>query len=210
MAMYKTYRTKYFQTLLIAILFIYGPTITAQTANTNPKDLISGGIVLHADSYGHYRGTVLINNHPFPFMIDTGATSVAIPKNMASTAQLPLGDSIQLNTANGIANGYSTRIPSLKIGAAQITNLEATIAPDLDEVLIGMNALKYFRMTQGLKTLTLIALKPDELAEVGGAVALPSKPLKETKPHSTMTPKSTWEKTVTCDNDGLNCKTSYK
>ncbi|MGZ5056171.1 MAG: hypothetical protein ACXWAT_14695 [Methylobacter sp.] len=56
-----TYRTKYLQTLFIAILYIYGPTITAQTANTNPKDLISGGIVLHADSYGHYRGTVLIN-----------------------------------------------------------------------------------------------------------------------------------------------------
>jgi aspartyl protease family protein len=210
MAMYKTYRKKYFQTLLIAIFFIYGPAITAQTANTNPKDLISGGIVLHADSHGHYRGTVLINNHPFPFMIDTGATNVAIPKHMASTAQLPFGASVQLNTANGIANGYSTRIPSLKIGAAHISNLEATIAPDLDEVLIGMNALKYFRMTQGLKTLTLIALNPDELAEVGGAVALPSKPLQESKPHSTMTPKTTWEKTVTCDNDGLNCKTSYK
>lgn len=210
MATHQRFRIQFIQVFFIVFFIFYGPVTTAQTTNTNPRDLVSGGIILHADNYGHYRGTVLINDHPFPFMIDTGATNVAIPQKMASTAQLPLGASVQLNTANGIAKGYSTRIPSLRIGAAHITNLEATIAPDLDEVLIGMNALKYFRMTQGLKTLTLIALKPDEIAEVGGAVALPSKSLSEPKPHSTMTPKTTWEKTVTCDKDGTNCKTSYK
>jgi aspartyl protease family protein len=204
--MYRFTGSPFFQLLFIVIFLIYGPITSAKSAsNTGSQNLIFGGIVLHADPYGHYRGTVLINNHPFPFLIDTGATRVSIPRKMAYIARLTLGEPVQISTANGTVRGYSTRLASFKIGTAQITNLDAFVSGDLEEILIGMSALKFFRMNQNLNTLTLTLLtQPDELAQVGGAVSPPP------KPRSSMIPKKTWEKTVTCDNDGLNCKTSYR
>jgi aspartyl protease family protein len=174
---------------------------------SNSQNLIPGGIVLQADPSGHYKGTVLINNKPFPFVIDTGATTVAIPRKMAYDARLPFGDSVKISTANGDVDAHQTRVASLQIGAAKFTNFVATIMPNLDEVLIGMNILKYFRITQSMNTLTLASLSPEELAVVGGAVALP--PTSHEKPNSAMIPRTTWSKTVTCDENN-KCKTSYR
>lgn len=211
MSRYEAHIFKLLRTIFIISFLIYEPTTSAQSNNAstqaNKQNLISGGIILQVDPLGHYTGTVSINGKPFPFMIDTGATNVSISRNMAYAARLPFGASAQLITANGNVYAHKTRIASLQIGAAKFTNLEARIMPTLDVVLIGMNVLKYFRMTQTPNTLTLVSLNPEELALVGGAVALPSTLL--TKPHSTMIPRTTWEKTVTCDENN-KCKTSYK
>ncbi len=53
---------------------IPNPAITAIKAEPDIQP-ISDGIVLKADRQGHFRGTVLINNIPMPFLIDTGATT---------------------------------------------------------------------------------------------------------------------------------------
>ncbi len=121
--------------------------------------LVSGGVILKTDRQGHFRGTALINNVPMPFMIDTGATRTAIPEKMAIAAGLSLGPSIQTSTAGGEVTDRLTRIDSLKIGNAEIKNLNADVNQYLDEVLIGMNTLKYFQMTQSGDTLTLMANK---------------------------------------------------
>jgi len=68
---------------------------------------------LQADPGGHYRGVVLINNVPMPFIIDTGATYTSIPENMANTASLSFGKTILTNTANGQVNNQLTFINSL-------------------------------------------------------------------------------------------------
>jgi aspartyl protease family protein len=125
--------------------------------NQNPSETLQGGVVLKADRQGHFRGTVLINNVPMPFLIDTGATKTSIPEKMAVTANLPFGNEIKSNTAGGQVTDHLTRINNLKIGGAEIINLNANINQYLDEVLIGMNTLKYFHMTQNGDTLTLLA-----------------------------------------------------
>jgi aspartyl protease family protein len=125
--------------------------------NHNPSETLPGGVVLKADRQGHFRGTVLINNIPMPFLVDTGATKTSIPAKMAITANLPFGSEIKSNTAGGQISDHMTRINNLKIGGAEIINLNANINQYLDEVLIGMNTLKYFHMTQSGDTLTLIA-----------------------------------------------------
>lgn len=122
-----------------------------------PLDLVSGGIILKTDRQGHFRGIALVNNIPMPFLIDTGATKTVIPKRMAIAAGLPFGRFIQASTAGGKVAERETRINSLKIGNAEIRNLDAHISDYLDEVLIGMNTLKYFHMTQSGNTLTLAA-----------------------------------------------------
>lgn len=128
---------------------------------------ISGGIEMQADRQGHFRGMALINNVAMPFMIDTGATLTAIPANLASAADLPFGRPVTANTAGGKAVDRLTNINSLKIGNAEIKNLDASINEHLDEVLIGMNTLKYFNMTQRGNIMTLIAndLKPQQTGQ---------------------------------------------
>jgi aspartyl protease family protein len=130
------------------------PAIAAFRPN-NPV-IIPGGVALTRDRQGHFRGTVLINNVKMPFMIDTGATRTSIPRNMAIKAGLPFGRIVQTNTANGKNLSHETRINDLKLGNVTIKNIKANINDHLDEVLIGMNTLKYFRMVQNNNTLTLV------------------------------------------------------
>lgn len=130
------------------------PIVQAEPDTIHP---ISGGIVLKADRQGHFRGTVLINNVPMPFLIDTGATKTSIPEKMAYAARLPFGSPIQSNTAGGTVVDYRTQIDSLKIGNVIIKDLDANINHYLNEVLIGMNTLKYFQMSQNGNTMTLVA-----------------------------------------------------
>jgi len=152
---------------LICLLIIwyainfYLKSITT-TSNTpvikeNSPHIIPGGIILKKDRQGHFRGTVLVNNTPLPFMIDTGATRTAIPRVMAMQAGLKIGRTIQTSTAGGKVLSHETHINKLKIGNAVIRNLPASINHHLKEVLIGMNTLKYFRMVQSGDTLTLVS-----------------------------------------------------
>jgi aspartyl protease family protein len=92
------------------------------------------------------------------------------------------------------------------IGNAIIKNLDAHINDHLDEVLIGMNTLKYFHMTQSGNTLTLIAnnavpAQAFNQANDGmpSATRISDRPIR--KPMTLI-------KTVTCDEHKV-CKTTY-
>jgi aspartyl protease family protein len=176
-----------------------------------PLDLVSGGVILKTDRQGHFRGTVLVNNVPMPFLIDTGATRTSIPAKMAVAADLPFGSAIQSSTAGGQVIDRLTRINSLKIGNAEIRNLDANINKYLDEVLIGMNTLKYFNMTQSGDTLTLVANNPLENNSVSAQAPhqsnnrIPIEALTLDKP---IKKSITLKKTVTCDELKV-CKTTY-
>lgn len=173
-------------------------------ANQKPLDLTSGGIGLKADRQGHFRGTVLVNNVPMPFMIDTGATTTVIPAKMAMVASLPLGQFVQASTAGGKVTDRQTRINSLKIGNAEIRNLDAHINEHLDEVLIGMNTLKHFHMTQNGNTLTLVANNP----QVHRAENAPTATFDTFPRQQPIAKPVKIKKTVTC-NEHQVCITKY-
>lgn len=183
-------------------------------ASPKTPDLIPGGIVLQADRNGHFRGTALINNVSMPFMIDTGATQTVIPTSMAVAAGLPFGRSIQSDTAGGQVLEQMTHIDSLRIGSAVINNLDAGINQHLKEVLIGMNTLKYFHITQSVNKLTLVAFTdPNQIAAIENQLSPQISPQTEPQrqslsldqPHKNA--KKTWKKTVVCE--GTRCKTIY-
>lgn len=183
-------------------------------------DLIPGGLIIKADRTGHFRGQVLVNDVQMPFLIDTGATQTVIPKAMAANAGLPVGREIENSTAGGKVTSHLTRLSTLKLGNAELKNLQATINPYLDEVLIGMNTLKYFQMTQNKDTLTLIASHdveqvetlekdlplqmppPAFMAEVPAVEGIAESGAEE--------PKSSkgWKKTMVCDAN-KHCRPSY-
>ncbi|WP_232056778.1 retropepsin-like aspartic protease family protein [Methylomonas rhizoryzae] len=155
-----------------------------------------GETTLKIDRYGHFRGTALVNGTPIPFLIDTGATKTVIPAKLASAAHLQYGQYIPANTAGGRILERETHIDSLKIGSLEIRNLDAHINDNLNEALIGMNALRHFRITHDGETMTLSA---------GEAMETPVQPAAaEPEPRKNLNIR----KNVVCDARNV-CKTVY-
>lgn len=104
---------------------------------------------LRANPSGHYVASGLINGRDVTLLVDTGATSVAVPEAMAASLGLRRGPEITLRTANGDATGYLTRIDQLQLGSLVFEDVGANIAPGLNgEILLGMSALGSVEFTQ--------------------------------------------------------------
>ena len=127
-------------------------SISTNTLNGDIKEL-----VLQRNRYGHYVANGIINSQPVVFMLDTGATDVSIPSEIAKRLHLKQGPSATYQTANGPALVYLTRLDSISLGEITLHNVRATINPgyESDEILLGMSFLKHLEFSQRGKTLTL-------------------------------------------------------
>jgi len=114
----------------------------------NPIEVTDKGIIISADRHGHYSGAGSTNGQAMDFMIDTGATRIAVPSELAKRAGLKFGMPVVSHTAAGNVRAYQTTIPTLTMGSITLHNSHAVILDKLDQVLIGMTVLKQFRVTQ--------------------------------------------------------------
>ena len=133
-----------------------------QRANPNraPQSLHGDGYIevrLASGRGGHYLLDGKINGQTLTFLLDTGATAVAIPADLAAQLRLEPGAPVQIRTANGTVTGSRTRLASLQLGDIQLHDVAALITPGMegDQVLLGMSALKQLEFTQKGGTLVL-------------------------------------------------------
>jgi len=131
-----------------------------QNIVTNEYYLANGlqkEIVLQRNAYGHYVTSGTINDYEVVFLLDTGATEIAVPESLANDIGLSKKQRIVVQTANGNARAYRTRIASVGIGDIKLYDLNATILTNMPgkEILLGMNFLKHLEITQKGKTLTI-------------------------------------------------------
>lgn len=114
-------------------------------------------VVLQRNKFGHYVTAGAINGKPVTFMLDTGATGVAIPQDLTSYLGLTPGSAFQTQTANGIGIGYAVTLDRVSVGAIELHDVPASITPGLqtDEILLGMSFLKHIEFTQRGDTLIL-------------------------------------------------------
>lgn len=112
-------------------------------------------VILQRNRAGHYVTNGTINGNNVEFLLDTGATNVAIPEYIAKRIGLRAGRSIQVSTANGRTTGHQTKIDSLTIGDITLYNIRAIITPNLSQILLGMSALKQLEFSQKGNTLTI-------------------------------------------------------
>lgn len=114
-------------------------------------------IKLKRNRQGHYLARGIINNQPVLFLLDTGATVVAVPERVANRLGLKRGPVSYATTANGTIKTYAARLDSIGIGDIQMHNIAAQINPHMDteEILLGMSFLKRLELTQRGDTLTL-------------------------------------------------------
>jgi aspartyl protease family protein len=146
---------------LFILMFIFDHLISQRNnPNQNIVTTISGPlkeIELRRNPYGHYVATGTINAHDVTFLLDTGASDIAIPESIANDIGLKKGPAIMVKTANGNTRAYLTHLDSVALGDIELHDLNATILMNIsgEEVLLGMSFLKHFEIKQKGDTLTI-------------------------------------------------------
>lgn len=115
-------------------------------------------IVLQADGRGHFTGQGRINGQLVQFMVDTGASTLALGAPEAERLGIAYrnGQAIQLSTANGTTRGWTVRLDSVRIGDVALSGVAAVVVPlAMPYVLLGNNVLTQFQMTRGPQQMVL-------------------------------------------------------
>jgi aspartyl protease family protein len=149
--------------LILGLLTWYFTGLIERQHNPNQQvatTVTDGGVrevQLTRNRQGHYVTSGSINGQPVTFLLDTGATGVAIPAHLADALGVPRGRPFVTRTANGNATSYATRLDSVSVGDIQLRDVEAGVASGLRtrEVLLGMSFLRHIEFTQRGDTLTL-------------------------------------------------------
>lgn len=106
-------------------------------------------IVLQAGDGGHFVTQGSINGKSVQFMVDTGATAVAMGSAEAKRMGIDYtsGKPVRLNTANGQAVGYLLSLNSVRIGDVEVQNVDAIVSQlSMPYVLLGNSFLTRFSM----------------------------------------------------------------
>ncbi|MBV9562925.1 MAG: TIGR02281 family clan AA aspartic protease [Bradyrhizobium sp.] len=109
------------------------------------------------DIRGHFATEGRINGQRIGFMVDTGASVVALNETSAARFGLrpPPGQyTLNVTTANGTIKGARARLDALDIGGLVVRDVEALVLPDeaLSENLLGLSflsRLKRFEYADG-------------------------------------------------------------
>lgn len=125
---------------------------SAGPANNDPVNL-------YADSRGHFSGNLSINGVSLKYLVDTGASTVALNSGDAKFAKIDYekGQQVPVSTANGMVTAYLVSLNTLKIGTITLNNVEAIVneggSPSV--VLLGMSALNRLEMRRENSVMTL-------------------------------------------------------
>jgi len=116
-------------------------------------------VTLYANAQGHFVSECQINGASLKFLVDTGATTVALNSGDAKFAKIDYkrGEPIMVGTANGVVTAYRVTIANLKIGGITLSQVEGNVleggSPSV--VLLGMSALNRLDMKRQDIAMTL-------------------------------------------------------
>ena len=128
--------------------------------NLGGKASEGGGkqIVLTAQGGGHFHANGAINGQSVRFMVDTGATLVAMDKYEADRLGVDYKNGRRgfTRTANGDMPVYATKLTSVRIGDVVVYNVDALVSPaPMPYILLGNSFLTRFQMKRENDVMTL-------------------------------------------------------
>jgi aspartyl protease family protein len=150
--------------LLLALLTMLFQGLLVQQHNPNRNatgDIGADGVrevVLQRNSQGHYVADGSINGHPVVFLVDTGATHVAISEALANRLRLEKTGGAFSRTANGVVAVWQSVLAHVSLGVIRMEQVRASVLPDMqpdNHVLLGMSFLKQLELVQKDGSLTL-------------------------------------------------------
>lgn len=141
--------------LLFWVLFLGGGAwwfhgyLEAQR-NPNAHLLSAAGegepVVLERNRAGHFVASGRINDEPVEFLLDTGATYVALPTELAERLGLESIGSAWFDTANGRVRGELAVLDEVSLGGLSAHKVRSSISSGLtgEQALLGMSFLGRF------------------------------------------------------------------
>jgi aspartyl protease family protein len=125
-----------------------------------PTGSSSGSVTLTADSRGHYVTLGQINGSTIQFLVDTGATLIALPSSDARRLGINYlnGQRGYTETANGKATAYRISLDTVRVGDITLHNVDAVVmeGEGLKIALLGMSFLNRTEMKRDGQSLTLV------------------------------------------------------
>lgn len=126
-----------------------GSAVSARYAPKQRRELR----ILKDGRRGGYFTDGLINGQPVRFLVDTGATSIAMSETHAARLGIQHrvdGRRIDVGTASGRAVGHQVVLDRVSVGELRLTDVRAVVieGDSPQDVLLGMNVLSQFEIDQ--------------------------------------------------------------
>ncbi|MDR2032107.1 MAG: retroviral-like aspartic protease family protein [Azoarcus sp.] len=115
-------------------------------------------MTLDADEKGYFMTEGEINGGRVRFLVDTGATTVAMGYSEARRLGIRLADepTDQSLTAGGMTRMWKVTLGSVKVGSMRFDNVTAAVMEsEMPFVLLGMNVLEHMEMQRNGKRMRL-------------------------------------------------------
>ena len=128
----------------------YGAWMSVTDTRSHPKVTTNdqGHIILPLQSDGHFQATLIINDTPVEFIVDTGASEIVLTQADAERIGFNLDRINFMNialTANGTVRTAPVRLATVQFGPHTDTNVRAMInGGELFQSLLGMSYLRRF------------------------------------------------------------------
>lgn len=115
-------------------------------------------IMLAAGPGGHFVTSGSINGRAVRFVVDTGATTIAMGEADAKRIGLDYtrGQRGMVRTANGDVPSYRVSLREVRVGDVTVYNVDATVVPaSMEVMLLGNSFLSRFQMRRDADILVL-------------------------------------------------------
>jgi aspartyl protease family protein len=118
----------------------------------------ASSVTLKADARGHFIADGQVNGGAVRFLVDTGATTIALPAADAKRLGINYlkGDQGLVQTANGSASAYRVKLDTVRLGDITLNGVDAVVLEGgLTTPLLGMSFLNRTEMKRDGETMVL-------------------------------------------------------
>ncbi|KKW66944.1 hypothetical protein AAV94_12785 [Lampropedia cohaerens] len=143
----------------LATVRIHGQPVQMRVGATPTRlDAPAHSVRLQAADGGHYFADGQINGQPVHFLVDTGASTIALDQQTASRLKIAYtdGEPTRIRTANGQTTGWLVTLAEVRVGALRQSNVRAAVIQQaMPFVLLGNSFLNHYRLTRDANTMVL-------------------------------------------------------
>ena len=134
--------------LLVTLVVFLGIKAWERHKEASRFRMAGEAIVLARGSDGHFHWPGRVGGVEVDFLVDTGATTTALPQSLAERAGLKPVGAVQAQTAAGATRGFLARADIALDGGVRAERLTVTVLPDLAAPLLGMDVLGRLHFSQ--------------------------------------------------------------
>lgn len=116
----------------------------------------SNSLFIPKSANGHFYVHGFLNGFPVVFMVDSGATAVALPEEMARNAGIRAGIESEVQTASGNVKAAVSKGNTVGVGPIGVDGVDVVLMKNLKMPLLGASVLEQFRITTDEKGMTLV------------------------------------------------------